>query len=114
MPLPPQSPRCALESILTLLGGSWTLNILWVLRRQGPTRFSELKRSIEGISAKVLTERLRMLEEATLVYREYVATIPPQVTYGLTDRAQELNPIFDQLEGIAQRWYQEEAQYSIS
>lgn len=108
MALPPLSPRCALESILSVLGTTWTLHILWCLRRNGPTRFGELKRSITGISAKVLTERLRVLEEATLVYRNYVPTIPPQVSYGLTDRAQELNQIFDQLEVIAQRWYQEE------
>lgn len=108
MSLPQRSSRCAFESLLTLLSGTWTLQILWVLRNSSPIRFGELKRKISGISAKVLTDRLRMLEEAELVDREYKPTIPPQVSYRLTTRAMELNEIFDRLEIVAQKWYSEE------
>jgi len=108
MPLPKRSSRCAFESLLPLLTGTWTLHILWVLRNHAPIRFGALKRSIPGISAKVLTERLRLLESAELIYRDYQPTIPPQVTYGLTERAQDLIGVLDQLEVIAQRWYAEE------
>ena len=114
MSLPERSSRCAFESLLTLLTGTWTLQILWVLRDRGSIRFGELKRAISGISAKVLTDRLRMLEETGLVDREYKPTIPPQVSYRLTKRAMELNEVFDRLEVVAQKWYSEEKIDNIS
>jgi DNA-binding HxlR family transcriptional regulator len=55
--------------------------ILWVLDTNGALRFGELRRKVEGISPKVLTERLRMLEAIKIVQRDYEPTIPPQVTY---------------------------------
>lgn len=81
--------------------------ILYVLSTDGPTRFGALKRRIEGISTKVLTERLRLLEEEEILYRHYEPTVPPQVTYGLTDRGLELVTILDQLNALAERWYTE-------
>jgi DNA-binding HxlR family transcriptional regulator len=82
--------------------------ILWVLANSGPTRFGALNRKIEGISTKMLTERLRMLEQEGILYRHYEPTVPPQVTYGLTERAKELMAILDQLDDLAQRWYGQE------
>ncbi len=99
---------CPVDAVLRLLMGPWTTYILYVLRTQGPRRFGELKREVGGISAKVLTERLRMLEEARLVDRSYVATIPPQVTYSLASRGAELNPMLDTLKEIALRWQAED------
>jgi DNA-binding HxlR family transcriptional regulator len=81
------------------------LHIIWTLSTNGPTRFGALKRQISGISSKVLTERLRMLEEAEVIYRQYKPTIPPEVTYGLTSRGQDLNLVLEQLGVIAERWY---------
>ena len=49
-----------------------------------------------------------MLEEAGVIYRTYKPMIPPQVTYGLTERAQDLIVVLDQLDTIAQRWYAQE------
>lgn len=114
MSLPERSSRCAFESLLTLLTGTWTLQILWVLRNRGSIRFGELKREILGISAKVLTDRLRMLEQTGLVDRQYKPTIPPQVSYSLTKRAMELNEVFDRLEVIAEKWYSEEDNEEVS
>jgi DNA-binding HxlR family transcriptional regulator len=102
--------ECPVDAVLRLLMGPWTTYILYVLRTQGPRRFGELKREVGGISAKVLTERLRMLEEARLVHRDYQATIPPQVTYSLAPRGAELNPMLDALKDIALRWQAEDAQ----
>ncbi|MCW0235482.1 MAG: helix-turn-helix transcriptional regulator [Ferrovibrio sp.] len=102
--------ECPVDAVLRLLMGPWTTYILYVLRTQGPRRFGELKREVGGISAKVLTERLRMLEEARLVHRDYQATIPPQVTYSLASRGAELNPMLDALKDIALRWQSEDAQ----
>ena len=62
--------ECPMDSLLRTLMGPWTTYILWILRSEGPTRFGELKRKVPGISAKVLTERLRMLEAAGLPMAE--------------------------------------------
>lgn len=58
--------------LLRLLMGSWTTYILWHLRQDGPLRFGALRRAIPGISSKILTQRLRMLEEHGIVYRHHV------------------------------------------
>jgi len=104
MSLPENPPGCPLGPLLTLLTGSWTLHILWILGKHGPTRFGALKRQIDGISSKILTERLRMLEEAEVIYRTYKPTIPPQVTYGLAEKGKDLIVVLDQLNLIAQKW----------
>ncbi|WP_428249127.1 winged helix-turn-helix transcriptional regulator [Ferrovibrio sp.] len=99
---------CPMDQLLRLLMGPWTTYILWVLRNEGPTRFGALKRLVPGVSAKVLTERLRMLEQHGLVHRAYEATIPPQVTYSLAGRGEELNGVLQTLADIAIRWRREE------
>ena len=96
---------CPVSILMELLSGPWTLYLIWVLCYKGPMRFGALQREISGISTKVLTERLRMLEAEDILYRDYKPTIPPQVTYGLTTRGRELMAIIDQLDGLAKRWY---------
>lgn len=98
-------PSCPVGLLMGILSGPWTMYILWVLSTQGPTRFGMLKRRIEGISTKMLTERLRLLEQEGILFRHYEPTVPPQVTYGLTERGQELIGVLDQLNDLAQRWY---------
>ena len=93
-----------MDGLLRLLSGPWTTHLLWVLRQTGPMRFGALKRSVSGISSRVLTQRLRMLEEAGVVFREHRPTIPPEVTYGLTERGAELGGVLDGLEVVARRW----------
>jgi DNA-binding HxlR family transcriptional regulator len=93
-----------MDALLRLLMGPWTTYILWVLRSNGPTRFGELKRRVAGVSAKVLSERLRMLVEAGVVHRQFEATIPPQVTYSMTVRGEELREVLDRLNEVAVRW----------
>ncbi|MBX3453445.1 helix-turn-helix domain-containing protein [Ferrovibrio sp.] len=99
---------CPMESLLRLLMGPWTPYILWILRNNGPMRFGALKRQVVGISAKVLTERLRLLEAHGLVNREHTPSIPPQVTYSLAARGVELNPALELLDSIARRWRAED------
>jgi DNA-binding HxlR family transcriptional regulator len=103
------SSECPMDALLRILMGPWTTYILWILRSEGPTRFGELKRKVPGISAKVLTERLRMLEGAGLISRHHEPTIPPQVTYALAARGQELSSPLDSLNAIARRWREEVA-----
>lgn len=104
MPRRPPPPVCPVDALLRLLMGSWTTYILWHLRQDGPLRFGVLRRAIPGISTKVLTQRLRMLEEQGVIYRRHVASIPPEVSYGLTARGAELGDIFAALEAVSRRW----------
>lgn len=97
-----------MDAILKLLMGPWTTYILWVLGTNGPTRFGELKRRVNGVSGRVLTERLRLLEEAEVVHRDYRPTIPPQVTYSLAPRGRELSKTLCGLNAIALRWVEED------
>lgn len=103
-----QDTTCPMDGLLRLLMGPWTTYILWVLRQRGPLRFGALKREVGGISARMLTERLRMLEQAQVIFREHHPSIPPEVTYGLNDRGQELGSVLDALDSLARRWAAED------
>src|SRR5262245_55166416 len=85
------------------------MHILWVLNTSGPTRFGALRRQIEGISSRLLTERLRDLEEKGFIYRHYEPTVPPAVTYGLTKRMEEIREALGKLDDLAHKWVQEDA-----
>ena len=100
---------CAIAGLLELLTRPWTLHILWNLSHNGPTRFGVLRQRVEGISSRVLTERLRTLEEAGFVFRHYEPTIPPAVTYGITDKMRDIEKVFAQLEAVARKWREQEA-----
>ena len=99
---------CPMDYILRMLMGPWTTYIVYNLRTYGPQRFGELKRRVTGISAKMLTERLRTLEGAGLIKRDYEATIPPKVTYSLTPRGHELDEVLEMLGEVAIRWQAED------
>ncbi|MBW4652658.1 MAG: helix-turn-helix transcriptional regulator [Kaiparowitsia implicata GSE-PSE-MK54-09C] len=96
---------CPLEILLRHISGQWTIYVIWILNTNGPLRFGELRRKVDGISTKVLTERLRLLESIELVHRHHEPTIPPQVTYTLTERGKELSGTLDHLYELATRWY---------
>jgi DNA-binding HxlR family transcriptional regulator len=102
--------QCPMDALLKLLMGPWTTYIVWLLETQGPLRFGEIKARMPAISSKVLTERLRHLEAAHLISRDYRPTIPPMVSYALTPRGHELKGVLDGLSGVALRWQAEDAQ----
>ena len=83
--------ECPLSQCMAILGGAWTPNIIWYLCA-GPRRFSELQMDVYGISAKMLTMRLRTLEKKGVVHRAVKPTSPPSVEYSLSDLGQELVP----------------------
>lgn len=95
---------CAIGGLLELLTRPWTLHILWALGNGGPMRFGVLKKQVDGISSRVLTQRLRALEENRFVFRKYEQTIPPAVTYGITERMKDIEKVFQELEAVARRW----------
>ena len=79
-----------------LIGGKWSMLVLWELL-QSERRYSDLQRRVAGISQKVLSSELRSLVEEGLVHREVVPTVPPQVTYRITDHGRSLEPVFEAL-----------------
>ncbi len=95
---------CKMGGLLELLTRPWTMHILWALSHDGPMRFGVLRQQVQGISSRVLTERLRTLEGAGFVFRHYEQTIPPCVTYGITDRMKDIQKVLAQLEGLARKW----------
>lgn len=83
-PTPGEGDDCRMvREILDLIGDKWTLYIIATLR-DGPVRFNELRRQIDGISQRMLTINLRGLERNGLVKRTLFPTIPPRVDYELT------------------------------
>lgn len=87
-------PACPVETTLTLIGNKWKVLILRDLL-SGTKRFNELKRSLNGVSQKVLTAQLRAMEADGLVHREVFAEVPPRVEYSLTELGRSLKPILD-------------------
>jgi DNA-binding HxlR family transcriptional regulator len=93
---------------MSLIGGAWTPNVIWYLSG-GPRRFSELRADIPAISAKVLTQRLRDMEENGLLTRTVMPTSPPSVDYALTDLGQELVPAIAAIVDVGARLKQRKA-----
>ncbi|MET9061545.1 helix-turn-helix domain-containing protein [Streptomyces antibioticus] len=93
---------CPVREVLDRVSGKWSVQIL-VAAAQGPIRFTELERSIEGISRRMLTLTLRNLERDGLVTRTVHATVPPKVEYELTPVAEELHKTLQQLTDWAER-----------
>ena len=89
-------PPCPVETTLMLIGDKWKVLIIRDLLT-GTKRFGELKKSLTGISQKVLTQHLRTMEESGLVNREVFAEVPPRVEYSLTDVGHSLKTILDVL-----------------
>ena len=89
-------PPCPVETALMVIGDKWVVLILRDLRT-GTKRFGELLKSVTGISQKVLTEKLRSMEERGLVSREVYPEVPPRVEYAITDDGRSLMPIVHML-----------------
>jgi DNA-binding HxlR family transcriptional regulator len=87
---------------MALIGGAWTPNIIWYLS-SGPRRFSELRSDIPLVSAKVLTQRLRELEERGILTRKVMDTSPPSVEYALTELGLEFMPAIQAIATVGQR-----------
>lgn len=87
-------PACPVETTLMLIGDKWKVLILRDLM-SGTKRFGELKKSVSGISQKVLTSNLRDMEENGLLSREVFPEVPPRVEYTLTELGRSMSPILD-------------------
>lgn len=98
----PVPEACPLTECLTLLSGAWTPNIIWYLSG-GPRRFGELRADIPRISAKVLSARLRELEEKGVIERRLIASSPPSAEYALTALGGELMPAIDAIAKVGHK-----------
>ena len=89
-------PECPVATAVSRSGGKWKLLIICNLRER-PWRFNELRRDLEGISQKVLTDSLRQMEDDGLVFRHDYGENPPRVEYGLTELGRQMMPVIDSL-----------------
>ena len=89
-------PECPVEMTLQLIGDKWKVLIIRDLLT-GTKRFSELMRSVTGITQKVLTSNLRSMEADGLVNRKVYPQVPPKVEYSLTETGLSLKPILDSM-----------------
>ncbi len=87
--------KCPVEYTLSLMGGKWKPVILWQLAIEGVRRYGEVKKSVTGITHKMLSQQLKELEADGLVYREEYHQIPPKVEYSLTEKGMSLIPVLN-------------------
>jgi len=92
---------CPITQLLKIISSRWTNEILWNLGEKKVIRFGKLKSELHDISTKVLTERLRMLEDKGIVNREYIPSNPPSVSYSLTSMGNNIYIAVNKLKGIA-------------
>ncbi len=95
-------PDCPVATTVRLIGNKWKLLILRNLMSR-PWRFNELRKDLDGISQKVLTESLRSMESDGIIVRTVYAEVPPRVEYSLSALGKTLRPILDAM----QVWGQE-------
>lgn len=97
-------PVCHLfHAAIELIGRRWTGAILFALQ-QRPRRFSDFREAIPDISDRLLSERLKELEEADVISREVTATRPVSVIYRLTPKGEDLGPVMAAVGAWAARW----------
>lgn len=89
-----EMPACPVATTVALLGSKWKLLIMRNLLSR-PWRFNELKKDLEGISQKVLTDSLRSMEADGLLTRTVYPEVPPRVEYTLTELGYSLRPILE-------------------
>lgn len=91
-------PVCVLDYAFKRMGGKYKSRVLWYIHKSGGVlRYGELKRLLQNITPKMLTQTLRELEEDGLINRKAYPEVPPRVEYTLTETGIELLPFIEQL-----------------
>lgn len=90
-------PICPVATTVQIIGSKWKLLILRNLM-QRPWRFNELKKDLEGVSQKVLTDSLRSMEADGIIDRTVYAEVPPRVEYALSEIGETLRPVMKAME----------------
>lgn len=95
--------NCPVEYTASVIANKWKFLIIRDLLA-GTKRYNELTRSVTGISAKVLTENLRELENDGIISRKVYPVVPPKVEYSLTSKGYELKPILDLMKEFGEKY----------
>lgn len=95
--------NCPVEYTASIIGNKWKIIILRDLLT-GTKRYGELTRSVVGISAKVLTENLRALEDDGIIKRKVYPVVPPKVEYSLTEKGEELKDVLKYMKVFGEKW----------
>lgn len=95
--------KCPVETTLEIINGKWKLMILKIVS-QGPVRYGEIGKRLGKVSAKVLTQQLREMEEDGILAREVFPEIPPRVEYSLTEKGVSFFSVVEEM----RRWALEE------
>ena len=90
-------PACPVATTVQMIGSKWKLLIMRNLLAR-PWRFNELKKDLEGISQKVLTDSLRSMEADGIITRTVYPEVPPRVEYALSDLGESMRPIIKAME----------------
>lgn len=98
---------CPVETTLSFIGDKWKVLILRDLFMNGTMRFFELKKSLAGVTQKMLTQQLRGMENDGLIDRKVYPVVPPKVEYSLTDFGKSLKPVLDSLWNWGERFKKE-------
>jgi DNA-binding HxlR family transcriptional regulator len=98
---------CPVGCCAEIISGKWTLLLIRDLA-DGRRRFCELERSLDGISPRTLSLRLRALEDNGIVERKTYPEVPPRVEYGLTEKGQALVPLIEDMRAYGRRWLLED------
>lgn len=96
-------PTCPVCRTAEIVCGKWTLLVVRDLA-EGRSRFCELERSLQGISPRTLSLRLRALEEEGIVVRQTFPEVPPRVEYQLTEKGRALLPLIEDMRAYGRRW----------
>ncbi len=92
------TPICSIDYAFRRIGGKYKARILFYIHNEGNVlRYGELKRMVQNITSKMLTQTLRELEEDQLINRKVYPEVPPKVEYSLTDTGMELIPFINHL-----------------
>jgi DNA-binding HxlR family transcriptional regulator len=102
---------CPVGCCAEIISGKWTILILRDLAETS-RRFCELERSLEGISPRTLSLRLRALEECGVVERHTYPEVPPRVEYILTEKGKALIPVIEEMRSYGEQWLVEDARRS--
>jgi len=99
--------QCPFEFALDMVSGKWKSLVLYYLREE-TLRYGEIRKKIDGITQKMLTQTLRELEKNGLVSRKVYPVVPPKVEYTITQSGASLIPIFESLQAWGERVAQEQ------
>ncbi|GCE11312.1 winged helix-turn-helix transcriptional regulator [Tengunoibacter tsumagoiensis] len=94
---------CPVARTAQILSGKWTILIIRDLTT-GIKRFNQLERSLQGISPKTLSERLRTLEEEGIIIRTTFAEVPPRVEYELSEKGRDLVGVIESMRSYGTQW----------